>query len=353
MSENSTPFCPECDEGVEPGACDRRGFIRVLGQGTAAALSLGGLATGATAAPSGAEAKPKPTQRPAKPAEALVRELYATLSDDQKQKLVLPFDHGAGRGRVPTRQRIYNGVLGKRIGEAYTKPQQELIERILRAVAAADEGFRRLSRNGTYDTGGGMLGCGATLFGEPAEGKPFAWLFSGHHLTARCDGNFSDGTAFGGPVFYGHSPNGYSDENVFFYQTRSVLSVFDALSEEQRKQAVVPGNPGEGMGSVKFRAADQPKPGIACADLDKDQHRLIEAVMRDILSPYRKEDADEVMQIVKANGGLDEVHLAFYQDGRVRDNQRWHFWRLEGPGFVWNYRVLPHVHCYVNIASKA
>ena len=33
-------------------------------------------------------------------------------------------------------------------------------------------------------------------------------------------------------------------------------------------------------------------------------------------------------------------------------NERWHFWRLEGPGFVWNYRVLPHVHCYVNISSK-
>ena len=41
------------------------------------------------------------------------------------------------------------------------------------------------------------------------------------------------------------------------------------------------------------------------------------------------------------------------QDDRgTTDNQRWHFWRLEGPGFVWNYRVLPHVHTYVNISSK-
>ena len=47
---------------------------------------------------------------------------------------------------------------------------------------------------------------------------------------------------------------------------------------------------------------------------------------------------------------LEKIHLAFYQDGRMNDNNRWHFWRLEGPGFVWNYRVLPHVHCYVNIA---
>ena len=79
---------------------------------------------------------------------------------------------------------------------------------------------------------------------------------------------------------------------------------------------------------------------------------LIAAVMRDILSPYRKEDADEGMAIVKANGGLDKMHLAYYQDNNPAEKTPWHFWRLEGPGFVWNYRVLPHVHTFVNISSK-
>jgi len=74
--------------------------------------------------------------------------------------------------------------------------------------------------------------------------------------------------------------------------------------------------------------------------------------MRDILSPYRKEDADEVMDIVKANGGLEQMHLAFYEDMQMNDQKPWHFWRLEGPGFVWNYRILPHVHTYVNVSSK-
>ena len=88
------------------------------------------------------------------------------------------------------------------------------------------------------------------------------------------------------------------------------------------------------------------------ADLSKDQLALVEKVMRDVLSPYRKQDVDEVMQIVKANGGLTQMHLAFYQTGKMNDNQRWHFWRLEGPGFVWNYRCLPHVHTFVHIAGK-
>lgn len=340
MQENQKPYCPECDENL-----DRREFMRR----TAALAVLGGVSATATAdQASTAPAKP----REAKPAEALIRELHTSLSDDQKKMLVLPWDHGAENGRTPTRMRMYNGPIGKTIGDAYTKPQQELVERILRAISSGDEGYNRISRNGKFDSSGSLQGCGATIFGEPADGKKFAWLFTGHHITVRCDGNSLEGAAFGGPMYYGHSPNGYSDKNVFFYQTKSVLSVFDALSEEQRNKAVVTGSPGEQEPSIRFRAADQQKPGIAFKELAADQRKLVESVMRDVLSPYRKEDADEVMDIVKANGGLDKIHLAFYKDGKMNDNQRWHFWRLEGPGFVWNYRVLPHVHTFVNISSK-
>ena len=114
----------------------------------------------------------------------------------------------------------------------------------------------------------------------------------------------------------------------------------------------VAGSPGEQEPSVRFRAKGQKHPGISFGELSPDQRTLVEKVMRDVLSPYRKEDADEVMEIIKVTGGMEKIHLAFYQDKEMNDNQRWHFWRLEGPGFVWNYRVLPHVHTYVNISSK-
>src|SRR5262249_32852967 len=181
--------------------------------------------------------------------------------------------------------------------------------------------------------------------GDPTNGRQFAWVFSGHHLTVRCDGNSEPDAAFGGPMYYGHSPHGYSNRNCFFYQTRSVLSVFDSLTEAQRRQAVVTGSPGELAPSVQFR---QNHPGIPASDLSADQRRLVETVMRDILSPYRREDADEVMQLVRRNGGLERIHIVFYRDRDATDAHPWHFWRLEGPGFVWNYRVLPHVHTYVN-----
>src|SRR5262249_31936105 len=168
----------------------------------------------------------------------------------------------------------------------------------------------------------------------------------------RCDGNSEPGAAFGGPVYYGHSPDGYSQRNCFYYQTRSVLSVFEALSEAQRRIAVVQGTPGEHEASVRFRQFQQQHPGISYGELSRDQQQLVQTVMRDVLSPFRREDGDEVMQIVRQNGGLEKIHLAFYQDRGAPANERWHFWRLEGPGFVWNYRVLPHVHTYVNISSN-
>lgn len=347
MSEERQPYCPDCEaDEFEPELLDRRSFFRAATERTAALAAVAGVAGLAGSVRGNAD-------KDMKPAESLVRELYATFSEDQKKELVVAWDHGAGDGRLPTRMRMYNSpILGKTIGKNYTKPQQELLERILKAISSDEEGFTKLSRNGTWDTGGGFQGCGSVIFGEPADGKKFAWLFTGHHLTVRCDGNSEEGEAFGGPMFYGHSPNGYSDRNCFNYQTKSVLSVFDALDEGQRKKAVVTGSPLEQERSIRFKKADEEKPGIGIMDLSQDQRKLVDSVMRAVLSPYRKEDADNVMKIVKANGGLEKIHLAFYQDRGMNDKMPWHFWRLDGPGFVWNYRVLPHVHTYVHISSK-
>jgi hypothetical protein len=353
MRAQSQLDCPECRNHLDPTEdLDRRDFIRTISERTTAVLALGGTAAVTPTLFAADEKKTPANDKPAKPAEALVRELAAGLTADQRKQVLLPYDHGARQG-LATRMRMYNSpIAGKMIGKHYTKPQQELLQRILRAICSDEEGYRRISRNGTFDASGAFENCGALIFGDPSDDKPFAWVFTGHHLTVRCDGNFSDGAAFGGPMYYGHSPDGYSDENVFHYQTKSVLSVYESLSDVQRKKAVVRGTPGEHEGSIKLRAEGDSKPGIGIGALTPDQRELVEKVMRDVLSPYRKEDADEVMQVIKATGGMEKVHLAFYQDRETDDAQRWHFWRLEGPGFVWNYRVLPHVHTYVNIGTR-
>jgi len=347
MAEFESPHCPECDEAFDFPAptIGRRNFLRVAGV-AAVALSAGGI--------SRADAPAAEAPKKARPAEDLVRELFASLKDEQKKKVVLPFDHGAGKGSRPTRLGMYNAPINKvRLKDVYTSPQQELIEKIVKAMSSGDEGYRQFTRDGSWDASGAFENTGAMIFGDPTPGEKFAFVFAAHHLTIRCDGDSEPGAAFGGPIYYGHSPNGYKKDNIFNYQTMSVQAAYKALDEKQRDKATVKrGDPGEMYPSVKLRKKGEERPGIAFADLSKDQKALIEKVMRDVLLPYRKEDVDEVMKIIKETGGMDKIQLAFYPDNAMRDTQPWHFWRLEGPGFVWNYRVLPHVHTYVNISSQ-
>lgn len=352
MTDNLHPICPECDNPQEAAELlQRRHFLSVLGKQSAGAIALGSLASSQALA----DSKEKPAKKKiVKPAEELIRELYSTLSEDQKKTIVLPWNHGSKNGKgLPTRLGMFNRpIMNLTIEKNYDKKQQELVQRILKAISSDEEGYKCITRNGTFDGSRSFERCGALIFGDPSGKEKFSWVFSGHHLTVRCDGNSEEGAAFGGPMYYGHSPNGYSTRNVFNYQTKEVQKVFEALEEKQRKKAIVTkGSPGEQARSVRFRPEDE-HPGIGIDQLSSDQKALIESVMRTILSPYRKEDAEEVMTIIKKNGGLDKINLAFYEDQRMRDNQPWHFWRLEGPGFVWNFRVLPHVHTYVNISSN-
>lgn len=350
MSHTDPQYCPECSEGGPSlSGLGRRDFIRVVAGG-AVGLMSGSSLLSTTAALAAPDEKGAAT----KPAEGLVRELFATLTPEQKMAMVLPWDHGADKGGVPTRLKTHNSPpLGKRLGEQFTKPQQELIQATFKAILSGDEAFERLKRGGNWDGAGSFEGNGVAIFGDPAGKEPFSWVFAGHHLTLRCDGNSQPKTAFGGPMYYGHSANGHSSTNVYNYQTKQVMSVFDMLNEQQRKQAIVVGSPGDGVGALKPKLIEQPPAGVAYEQLDESQRQLVTGVMRTLIGPFRKEDADEVMEIIKTNGGLEKVRLAFYKDNAEKGNDRWDSWRLEGPGFVWNYRVLPHVHCFVNVVGQA
>jgi hypothetical protein len=352
MLENPQPqeLCPECAADGAPEQLDRRRFIRVVG-GSAAALAVAGVAVPEAHAQNGIV---RALARRARPAEALIHELYQSMTEDQRRMAVYPWNHGQTQSQLPIRLRFFNQAYGRPISQVYTNQQRELITRILRAISSDEAGYDRFAtvlRTDNWNNSG-LGGAAANIFGNPLEGQ-YAWTFTAHHLTLRCDGDSEPGAAFGGPLYYGHLPDGYSERNVFNFQTRRVRTVFDALSAPQRQRAVLNGTPGENYESVRFRASGQTVPGLPVTELTQDQRMLVKVVLRDILAPFRQEDVNEVMEIVQRNHAFERLHLAFYRDRGSNSDQRWHFWRLEGPGFVWNYRILPHVHCYVNIAARA
>jgi hypothetical protein len=252
-------------------------------------------------------------------------------------------------GRLATGNAAVNKLM---IGTEYNKKQVELLDKIFRAIGNGEDGYKQLSRNGRFDNSNDFESISAIIYGEAKEGEKFSLVFTGHHLTVRCDGNSEESTAFGGPLYYGHSPSGYATTNVFHKQTKAATELFSTLDADAKKTAVLSGKWKDEHNGVPVPKKDAKVPGLCFKDMTKDQKSRTEALMKELVSPYRKEDGDEVMELIKATGGMEKLSMAFYEEGKVSEKEPWTYWRLEGPGFVWSFRALPHIHTFVNISSK-
>ena len=318
-----SPSCPDCDP------VDRRDFLKAV-----SGVALAG-AAGAFWSLPGAYAAPSPTSA----AETAVGQFYASLSEEQKKAICFPFND-------PLRQRINANwhITKPTVGNGfYTADQRKQIDEIVRNVTSPD-GYERLKKQMEFDSGG-IEDYSVAVFGEPGK-SAFEWELTGRHLTLRADGNSVDQAAFGGPIVYGHGEEDPKD-NLFHYQTTQVNEVFHALDAKQAKLALVEKAPKED--AVAIQGESGKFPGISVSELSADQKGLVQKTLQVLLAPYRQEDADEALEILKASGGMEKLHMAFYQQNDLQSDKVWDIWRVEGPAFVWHFRGAPHVHAYINI----
>lgn len=275
---------------------------------------------------------------PKSTAETAVGRFFTSLSAEQKKTLCFPFEHEL-RKRINANWHVTKPKIGS---DFFNKDQQGIIREIVRGVTS-EEGYQRLNKQMDEDAGG-LDEFSVAMFGEP--GSAFEWELTGRHLTLRADGNSVDKAAFGGPIIYGHGEETPKD-NIYHYQTKQVHEVFKALDAKQAEKALVAKAPAEA--AVQLQGDKGMFPGIAVSELSADQKQLVTKTVQMLLAPYRQEDVEEAMEIVKAAGGLDKLHMAFYQQGDLGNDKVWDIWRVEGPSFVWHFRGAPHVHAYINI----
>jgi hypothetical protein len=274
-------------------------------------------------------------------ATSAVRQFYASLNDQQLLTLCFPFDDGR-RQRINANWHITEPIIGE---DFYSDQQRELINQILRNITS-EEGYERLVQQMDEDSGG-VESYSVAIFGDPENGK-FEWEMTGRHLTLRADGDSVDRTAFGGPLVYGHGEENPT-ENMYYNQTQQVNEVFKALDPKQAEVALLPKAPRETK--VRIQGPEGEFAGIQVAGLSSDQQELVESTIKHLLAPYRAEDVNEVMSILKAGGGMDSLRMSFYEQGDLNEDRVWDMWRIEGPSFVWNFRGSPHVHAYINISE--
>ena len=290
---------------------------------------------------------------PDDPSANLTRQLFMSLSPKQRKEICFDWDHttpehGKLRLHVSNNWQI---TPHKVISDFYTADQQDIIEALFWSLYSP-EWKSKIQKQLNDDAEGYGKGQSIAIFGNPQDG-PFELVMTGRHLTIRCDGNSTEHTAFGGPIFYGHAAQGFDEEpdhpgNVFWAQAVRANEIFGMLDGRQRTSALLKAAPNEE--EVHFRAQGE-IPGLPVSELADDQKKHMESVLSLLLEPYRQLDRKEALTCLEAQGGLDACRLSFYESDDVGQDKIWDTWRLEGPSFVWHYRGDPHVHVWVHVAD--
>ena len=274
-----------------------------------------------------------------------MKRFHETLKPEQKEKICFGWDD-------ERRTKVSNNwdIVPQKIGTFFTGDQQQILKDIFRGITSED-GWGRFQKQ-MQDDYGGFEKYTVALFGDPATDK-FEWVMAGRHMTLRCDASAHDGSAWGSPIFYGHAVVDTEKPdhpgNVFWKQAQLANKVFAALDGKQQSQALLEKSPADDPKTIKIKKDGWV--GLCVAELSKDQKGLVEETMKDLLAPYRESDVEKAMALIKEGGGLDKIHIAFYQDGDLGGDKVWDRWKLEGPTMSWYFRGSPHVHTWVNVAK--
>ena len=319
-----------------PLSVDRRSFLR---QSSVAAAGLG---FGAIPIIGAEKEKKKPE------AETLVKTFYDSLSEEQKKAMCFPYDH-------KLRLKIENNwLITKMLVEHYTKDQQAMIKEIFMGIHS-EEYAEKVYDQVEWDSGldGFEGGSSVAIFGTPGTGK-FEFVLTGRHCTRRCDGDSNEGTAFGGPLFYGHAADSFNEkpdhkDNAYWYQAVRANEVYQMLDGKQRQSALCGKSRGEkGRATVKLTGKKKGLDGIRVGDMSGDKKGHVRKVLGDLMAPFREKDSKEALKLVEA-GGLDNIHMAFYKEENIGEDEIWDVWQLEGPNMVCYFRGKPHVHAWMHI----
>jgi hypothetical protein len=288
------------------------------------------------------------------PPEALVQDLYQSLTVEQRKAVCFDWEHidpklGLLRTRVSANWRITEPAVDS---DFYTSQQRQLIRRIFEGLIQPDW-HARFDKQLKDDVGGFGHEQSMAIFGTPGQDK-FQFVLTSRHMTLRCDGGSAAQQAFGGPVFYGHAASGFREKpghpgNVFWPQAVAANELFRQLDDKQRGLALLKEAPPEN--AVGFRGPRGKFPGIAIASMTDAQKQQAQRILQLLIEPYRHAQRERVLACLKSQGGLEKCHVAFYEQGHFSGAEGWDIWRLEGPAFVWHFHGAPHVHVWVHVAD--
>lgn len=315
---------------------NRRDILRALGS-TAAFAAIPSLRAAATG--SGKDSLPM--------------QFYKSLTEAQRAKIVLPRHHER-RGFVSNWWYI---CPEQRLHTFYTKDQQDLVKQIFESLHHPD--YReKMNWQVQKDLMGQIKNTPSVGFFGTPEDEDFEFIYTGHHVTRRTFVHTDHKPGFGGrPIFYGNFAKAFREEkdhagNPFWYQGLIFNEFVGALGAKQRDKMLVARQPRSEKPSEVIARRANDLPGLAAADLSKDQQAKLLETMRRMLVCFRPDDVAATMRTIEEKKLLERLFISCYGGAYdIGGDKVWDTWQIEGPDLVWYFRGYPHIHGYFHLAA--
>lgn len=285
--------------------------------------------------------------------DSLPMQFYKSLTDEQRAKVCLPVGH-------PKRQFVSNWWYicpDQRLHTFYTKDQQDLVRQIFESLHHPEH-REKMSWQVQKDLMGEIGNTPSVgFFGTPAD-KNFEFIYTGHHVTRRCNAHTDKGLGFGGaPIFYGNFAKAFRETkdhegNPFWYQGLLFNEFYSALDGKQQEKILVGREPRDEEPATVIAKRKTDLPGLCGADLSKDQQAKLLETMRRMLMCFRPDDVNATMKTIQDKKVVERLFVSCYGGAfDIGNDKVWDTWQIEGPEMVWYFRGVPHIHGYFHLAA--
>lgn len=284
--------------------------------------------------------------------DSLPMQFYKSLTDEQRAKVVLARNHEK-RGFVSNWWYI---CPEQRLHTFYTKEQQDLVKQIFESLHHPDH-RAKMNWQVEKDLMGKIANTPSVGFFGTPEDDDFEFIYTGHHVTRRTFVHPRHAAGFGGrPIFYGNFAKAFHEEkdhagNPFWYQGLVFNELVSALDGKQQEKILVAREPrSEKPAEVIVKRKDD-LPGLAVADLSRDQQAKLLETMRRMLSCFRPADVAATMKTIEDKKIAEKLFISCYGgEHDIGADKVWDTWQIEGPDMVWYFRGEPHIHGYFHLA---
>jgi hypothetical protein len=260
--------------------------------------------------------------------QSMAEELFKSLTPEQKPRALLPFNSPEKDSEV-----FPGGVRPGIPLNDLAEPQKAKAIQMLTAFTS-EYGKKKIEEVSQQDNPRGLGRYYLVFFGEPGPAKTYAWRLAEHHMTiVHMEVEKGEAKSFG-PILLGANP-----PTLWNTEEDKMIALFNALSPAEKEKCVIQGN---AISSEPMKDL-----GLKFSELSDPAKAKAKEVLENRLSFFSPEIRSRIESILKQQGGVDALRVAFWGDAtrRCADGGRWDFKLGNAASFLCDYEnTRGHIH---------